>query len=45
MKLYNSLKKDILSENFSRRDVVIYGILAPLVLIAGCILVNLIELL
>lgn len=28
--------KDILSENFSRREYVVYGIVAPLVLVLVC---------
>ncbi len=30
--------KDILSENFTRREYVVYGIVAPLVLVLSCVL-------
>ena len=30
--------KDILSENFTRREYVVYGIVAPLVLVLMCVL-------
>jgi hypothetical protein len=30
--------KDILSENFTRREYVVYGIVAPLVLVLVCVL-------
>ena len=30
--------KDIMSENFTRREYVIYGIVAPLVLVLVCVL-------
>ena len=30
--------KDILSENFTRREYVVYGIIAPLVLVLMCVL-------
>lgn len=32
--------KDILSENFTRRDYVVYGIVAPLVLVLVCVLAD-----
>lgn len=31
-------RKDIMSEGFTRRDVVVYGILVPMGLIAACVL-------
>ena len=31
---------DILSENFTRRDYVVYGIVAPLVLVLVCVLAD-----
>ena len=30
--------KDILSENFTRKEYVVYGIIAPLVLVLMCVL-------
>ena len=30
--------KDIMSENFTRREYVMYGIVAPLVLVLACVL-------
>ena len=30
------MEKDILSENFTRREYVVYGIVAPLVLVLLC---------
>lgn len=35
--------KDIYSEHFTRREYVIYGIIAPLVLFAAVLLAGLIE--
>ena len=32
--------KDILSENFTRREYVVYGIVAPLVLVLVCVLAD-----
>lgn len=37
------MMKDILSENFTRREYVIYGVIAPMVLIAVCMLAGAIE--
>lgn len=36
--LFEIMMKDILSENFTRRELVVYGIIAPLALIAACVL-------
>ena len=33
---FEIMGKDILSENFTRRDYVVYGIVAPLVLVLMC---------
>lgn len=35
--------KDIMNENFTRKDYVIYGIIAPMALIAICMLASLVE--
>lgn len=35
--------KDIMSENFTKKDYVIYGIIAPMALIAICMLASLVE--
>jgi len=32
--------KDILSENFTRREYVVYGIVAPLALVLVCLLMS-----
>jgi len=40
---FNIMAKDILSENFTRKDYVIYGIIAPMALIAICMLASLVE--
>ncbi len=37
------LEKDILSEDFSTRDYVLYGVFAPLVLLAVCVLAEFIN--
>lgn len=37
------MAKDILKENFTKKEYVIYGVVAPLVLVAGCMLASLIE--
>ena len=36
----NIMGKDILSENFTRREYVVYGIVAPLVLVLVCVLAD-----
>lgn len=41
--LFNLLQKDILSENFTRRELVIYGFFAPMALIAVCIMAEVIN--
>lgn len=40
---FNIMAKDIMSENFTRKDYVIYGIIAPMALIAICMLASLVE--
>lgn len=35
--------KDIMNENFTRKDYVIYGIIAPMALIAICMLASMVE--
>ena len=37
------MMKDILSENFTKREYVIYGIVAPLGLLAACVLAEVIN--
>lgn len=37
------MAKDIMSENFTRKDYVIYGIIAPMALIAICMLASMVE--
>jgi hypothetical protein len=32
------MKKDYLTEGFSRKEWVIYGIIAPVVLVIGCVI-------
>ena len=34
--LFEIFEKDIMSENFTRKEIVIYGIIAPLALILVC---------
>lgn len=40
---FNIMAKDILSESFTKKDYVIYGIIAPMALIAICMLASLVE--
>ncbi len=40
---FNIMAKDIMSENFTRKDYVIYGIIAPMALIAICMLASMVE--
>lgn len=37
---FEIMGKDILSENFTRREYVVYGIVAPLVLVLVCVLAD-----
>ena len=37
-KFFEIMGKDILSENFTKREYVVYGIVAPLVLVLVCVL-------
>ena len=39
-KFFEIMGNDILSENFTRRDYVVYGIVAPLVLVLVCVLAD-----
>lgn len=39
-KFFDIMGKDILSENFTRREYVVYGIVAPLVLVLVCVLAD-----
>lgn len=41
--LFEILSKDIMSENFTRREFVLYGIVAPLALIAACVIAEVIN--
>lgn len=36
------MEKDIMSENFSLREWIVYGVVAPVVLIAGCVIAEMI---
>ena len=40
---FRIMAKDYLKEDFTRRELVIYGIVAPLVMIAGCLFTSFIE--
>jgi hypothetical protein len=41
--LFEIMMKDILSEDFTKREYIIYGIMAPLGLIAACMLAEVIN--
>lgn len=41
--LFEILSKDIKSENFTMREIIVYGIIAPLGLIAACVLAEIIN--
>ena len=41
--LFEIMMKDILSEDFTKREYIIYGIIAPLGLIALCVLAEVIN--
>ncbi len=41
--LFEIMMKDILSEEFTKREYIIYGIIAPLGLIALCVLAEVIN--
>lgn len=41
--LLDILLKDIASDDFTTREYIIYGIVAPLVLIAGCVVATIIS--
>jgi hypothetical protein len=40
---FEMMEKDYLSEGFSRKEWVIYGIIAPVVLVIGCVIGELIT--
>lgn len=40
---FEILMKDIYSEHFTRREYIVYGVIAPLVLFAAIVLAGLIE--
>lgn len=42
-KFMEIMGNDILSENFTRREYVVYGIVAPLVLVLMCVLAGSLE--
>ena len=37
---FEMMEKDFLSEGFSRKEWVIYGIIAPVVLVIGCVIAD-----
>ena len=41
--IINVFSKDIASENFTKKEFVTYGIIAPLALIAACVLAELLN--
>lgn len=41
--LFKILQKDIMGEDFTRREFIIYGIVAPLALIAACVIAEVIN--
>lgn len=41
--LFELLAKDIKTEDFSRKECVIYGIFAPLAMVAVCVLAEIIS--
>ena len=40
--IFEIMLKDILSENFTAREYIIYGIMAPVGLVAACVLAEII---
>jgi len=40
---YNDIKNDFLSENYTLKDVLIYGITVPLWLIAMCLVNDMVQ--
>lgn len=36
--IYSVLSKDTKAENFTKKEIVVYGIIAPLAFIAACVL-------
>jgi len=41
--LFEILSKDIKSENFTRKEIVVYGIIAPICLIAACVVAEMLN--
>lgn len=41
--LVELFEKDIMSEHFTKKEIVIYGIIAPVVLVAACMLAAIVE--
>ena len=39
---FELMEKDYMSEGFSKREWVIYGIIAPVVLVIGCVIAEMI---
>ena len=37
---FEIMEKDIMSENFTKKEYVVYGIVAPLVLVLVCVLAD-----
>ena len=40
---FEMMEKDYMSEGFSRKEWVIYGIIAPVVLVIGCVIAEFIT--
>ena len=40
---FQIMAKDILKENFTRRELAVYGILAPVAIVAVCLFASLFE--
>lgn len=41
--LVEMFEKDIMSEHFTKKEIVIYGIVAPVAIVAACMLAGLVE--
>lgn len=41
--LFEFFEKDLKSEDFSTREMIVYGIVAPMVLVAGCVIAEIID--
>lgn len=44
-KFFEIMGKDILSEEFTRKEYIIYGIVAPLALVAALVFISMIDML